>query len=294
MAGMLSLRRTAEHYLARGQGRADVWPKSCNSSLMLIGLMTVIAMRPVVTTVGMESTPVVSRVAVRAAVCLCEDEANEGVPSAGELNEISPASLAAELQKRGLQTALDQLAEDGPSAFKDAHKIIEYIMLLLQADPDKGVEEAFRFTARQPGTSSFVSGLPLSSKRVSWLASRYIGGYVSSARYIDKEIFAEEFSANFSWLRGCATWRWAVVSPSTYAPIYRDAERDFLREYVVIVDDRPVAFQLFYDWGAWCYLIYKVVFLDDDAATMHELGDRASASDEGWEGKSSRSRGGSL
>ena len=209
----------------------------------------------------------------------------------GEPNDISATSLAAELKKRGLQTALDELAEDGPSAFKNPDKVIEYVMLLLQHDPTKGIEEAFRFTARKPGTSSFVSGIPMSSARVSWLSSRYIGGYVSSGKYLDLDDFAVEFEDSFSWLLGCATWRWAVVNPTTYEPLSRQAERDFLREYVVIVDDRPVAFQLFYDWGCWCYLIYKVIFLDDDDAAGLTLGNRAA---ETWEGKSSRSRGGSL
>ena len=94
-------------------------------------------------------------------------------------SDFSPSSLAAELQKRGLLTALDELEEDGPSAFKDPAKVIEYVMLNLQHKGIAGCKEAFRFAARPPGKSSFVSGMALTEKRISWTRSRFIGGYVS-------------------------------------------------------------------------------------------------------------------
>ena len=37
-------------------------------------------------------------------------------------------------------------------------------------------------------------------------------------------------------------------------------------EYVLSVDDRPVSVRLVYDWGCWCYLVYKVVLLDEAGA----------------------------
>ena len=80
---------------------------------------------------------------------------------------LSADDFADELRRRGLQTALDTLGDDGPSAFKDPSKVIEYVMLQLQhRSSEGGLSEAFRFTCREPGKSSFVSGLPLSSKRV--------------------------------------------------------------------------------------------------------------------------------
>ena len=83
--------------------------------------------------------------------------------AANETYDISATSLADELERRGLTTALDDLAEDGPSAFKNPAKVIEYVMLSLQhAADDDGIKEAFRFTARPAGQSSFVSGLSLS------------------------------------------------------------------------------------------------------------------------------------
>lgn len=178
----------------------------------------------------------------RTAACrLC---AEPGPP----FNDLS-ASLQSELEKRGLQSALDALAEDGPSAFKDAHKIIEYVMLSLQHKGSDGIEEAFRFTARKPGSSSFVSGLPLSTQRISWKRSRFIGGYVSG-KTLELDEFAAEVQADFSPLLDCAQWRWATTHPITYEPLMRSAERDFCREYVVVVDEKPVAFQMFCEWDA--------------------------------------------
>ena len=204
---------------------------------------------------------------------------------------MSAASLAAELERRGLQTALDQLAEDGPSAFKDPSKVVEYVMLSLQHRGEDGIAEAFRFTARQPGTSSFVSGLPLSSRRVSWRHSRFIGGYVSG-KTLELDEFAKEIQEHYGWLLGCTAWDWSVVHPTTFEPLSRDAENDYLREYVLHVDDRPVAVQLFYDWGCWCYLLYKVVLLDGTEASP-ELGDAASSTED-EDRPSAWSRGGSL
>lgn len=67
-----------------------------------------------------------------------------------------------------------------------------------------------------------------------------------------------QVQANYSRLLNCATWRWAVVHPLSGEPLVREAERDFCREYSIMVDERPVAIQMHYDWGCWCYLIYKV------------------------------------
>ena len=37
--------------------------------------------------------------------------------------------------------------EDGPSAFKNPEKVIEYIMVNLQHNREAGITEAFRFTS---------------------------------------------------------------------------------------------------------------------------------------------------
>jgi hypothetical protein len=165
-------------------------------------------------------------------------------------NNFTSASLAAELDRRGLRSALDDLAEDGPSAFRNPSKVVEYVMLSLQHDADNGIAEAFRFTTRPPGTTSFASGLPLSSKRSSWRRSRFIGGYVSG-RFVELDAFAAEIHEQYAWLLGCATWDFAVRHPSTFEPLSRSAEDDFVVEFLLEVDGRPVAVQLFYDWGCW-------------------------------------------
>ena len=80
--------------------------------------------------------------------------------AANETYDISATSLADELERRGLTTALDDLAEDGPSAFKNPAKVIEYVMLSLQHaademrdDPDlvlaaiRSIDSAFAFAS---------------------------------------------------------------------------------------------------------------------------------------------------
>ena len=67
---------------------------------------------------------------------------------------------------------------------------------------------------------------------------------------------------HFAPLVGCAQWRFAVLHPVTQEPLVRSAYDDFLREYVLVVDDRPVSIKLLYDWGSWCYLICNVEMID--------------------------------
>jgi hypothetical protein len=155
-----------------------------------------------------------------------------------------------------------------------------------------GVREAFRFTCREPGKSSFVSGLALSSRRVSWRSSRVIGGYVSGPA-LTFESFEDEIYTHYSYLCGCAQWRFAVLHPTTFAPLCRSGSEDFTREYVVVVDEKPVAIRLFYDWGCWCYLIYSVRDLSADESDLSATADAAfpAADDEGGR---KRGRGGSL
>ena len=111
-----------------------------------------------------------------AAECEWQQALCERLGLTGRLR-VAPAGLNATLT--GLRSALDQLADDGPSAFKNPAKVVEYVMLNLQHHSeyeDVGLDEAFRFTARPAGQSSFVSGLPLSSKRLS--SERYGAKYV--------------------------------------------------------------------------------------------------------------------
>ena len=74
-----------------------------------------------------------------------------------------------------------------------------------------------------------------------------------------------------------------------------------------MVDERPVAMRLLYDWGAWCYLVYSVESLDGEADGSSALRDgsarggcdarEAAAGDDGsasWpdpDGESGRKRG---
>lgn len=178
--------------------------------------------------------------------------------------DLSASTLSEELKRRGLLTALDEIAEDGPSAFKAPEKVIEYVMLQLQHKGIDGATEAFRFAARPPGRSSFVSGMALSDKRVSWQRAKFIGGYVSGPA-LGLDDFTEELRANYDFLLGCATWRFAVVHPTTFKPLARVGEgsRGYVQEFVLIVDEKPVSLQLLYDWGCWCYLIFRVDPLDD-------------------------------
>ena len=206
--------------------------------------------------------------------------------------QLSSRDFAGELSRRGLQTALDQLEADGPSAFKDPCKVIEYVMLCLQHRPvSEASREAMRFTCREPGKSSFVSGLALSEKRVSWRTSRLVGNYISGRALAAAE-FESELVAHFGLLFGCATWSFAVRHPTTFAPLARVAADDFLREYVLLVDDQPMAVRLLYDWGCWCYLVASVELLDgvDDCGAGGWAVDELSSD----EGGRKRSRGGSL
>jgi len=145
---------------------------------------------------------------------LCDSSAANG--------GFSTADFGAELKRRGLQTALDALEEDGPSAFKSPTKVIEYVMLCLQHRGDTdGIAEAFRFTCREAGKSSFVSGLPLSSKRVAWRTAKVVSGY-ASGRSLPLEDFEAEVREHYALLLGCAQWRWAVTHPATQEPLARE------------------------------------------------------------------------
>jgi len=205
----------------------------------------------------------------------------------------SSAALTLELQRRGLQTALEDLAEDGPSAFKSPTKVIEYVMVNLQHNAG-GIAEAFRFAARSPGQSSFVSGMALSDKRVAWRTAKFIGGYVSG-RAVGLDDFTAEVEEHYSWLVGCTAWSFAVTHPVTFEPLARSAEKDFLREYVLLVDDRPVSVQLLYDWGCWCYLVWRIDFLDGvpEESYLAAVDQQQLDCDEEREG-GVRDRGGSL
>ncbi len=202
-------------------------------------------------------------------------------------DELSAQSLANELRRRGLQTALEQLAEDGPSAFKSPTKVIEYVMVCLQHRGTDGIDEAFRFTARPAGSSSFVSGMPLSGRRLSWRTGRFIEGYVSGAA-LERDAFRRELRQHYADLLGCAAWRWAVLHPKTFEPVSRSAGRDYVREYVIVCDERPLSVRLHYDWGCWCYLIYRVAWCDEEPADEGDAG-----AEWGGDGRH-RDRGGSI
>jgi hypothetical protein len=181
-------------------------------------------------------------------------------------------AFADEMRRRGLQTALEQLEEDGPSAFKDPTKVVEYVMLNLQHKAQgSGLAEAFRFSCREPGKSSFVSGNALSTRRISWKTSKVVSGYASGpARSLAD--FEAEIREHYGLLLGCAQWRFAVHHPVTQEPLARSSNDDGragdLREYVLLVDETPVSVRLLYDWGAWCYLICSVEVLDSNAAAL--------------------------
>jgi len=67
---------------------------------------------------------------------------------------------------------------------------------------------------------------------------------------------------------------------------------DFLREYVLMVDETPVSIRLLYDWGSWCFLVCSVQVLEADADISLESG--LDAPDPSSEGGRKRGRGGSL
>ena len=79
----------------------------------------------------------------------------------------------------------------------------------------------------------------------------------------------------------------------TFEPLARTAEKDFLREYVLLVDDRPVQISMFYDWGCWCYLVWRIDFLDGEAEESY-LATASADGDALDEGGRVRDRGGSL
>ena len=218
------------------------------------------------------------------------------VPRAGELRcaaDVTPDDFSQELKRRGLQTALDALEADGPSAFKNPTKVIEYVMLQLQHRSDEsGTAEAFRFSCREPGKSSFVSGEALSSKRVSWSKAKVISGYVSGAALTFEE-FDAELRETYAFLLGCAQWRFAVCHPVSGEPLARSAQDDFVREYVIVVDETPVSVLLLYDWGSWCYHVCSVRVVDGDVQQeVDDAGTRLPDPDS--EGGRKRGRGGSI
>ncbi|KAL3912223.1 MAG: hypothetical protein SGPRY_008406, partial [Prymnesium sp.] len=156
-------------------------------------------------------------------------------------------SFAAELTRRGFRTALDDLAADGPSAFKNPEKVIEYVMMSLQHNGAQGVAEAFRFTSPLGGKQSFVSGNPLSTERVSWQHGVVIEGYVSG-RALSFEDFKAMIAERYGVLVGCAVWSFAALHPSTFSPCFRDAENGFVKETTLLVDDVPIALRLIYEY----------------------------------------------
>ena len=118
--------------------------------------------------------------------------------------------------------------------------------------------------------------------------------------------FEEEVTEHYSVLCGCSQWRFAVTHPATFEPLARSACDDFLREYLLVVDESPVSVRLLYDWGAWCYLVCNVQVLD--SLSSAELGGVAmeqqpgaamsdpelEAPDPESEGGRKRGRGGSI
>jgi hypothetical protein len=113
-------------------------------------------------------------------------------------------AFADEMRRRGLQTALEQLEEDGPSAFKDPTKVVEYVMLNLQHKAQgSGLAEAFRFSCREPGKSSFVSGNALSTRRISWKTAKVVSGYASGPAHSLAD-FEAEIREHYGLLLGCA------------------------------------------------------------------------------------------
>ena len=182
---------------------------------------------------------------------------------------------------------------DGPSAFKNPEKVLEYVMLNLQHRGDDGIVEAFRFTSPPGGKQSFVSGNPLSSDRLCWKQGKVIEGYVSG-RSISFEAFKEMVLRDYSLLSGCAVWSFAVRHPVTFEPCFRETEDGFVKETTLIVDDVPVAMRLIYDWGSWCYLLFSVQVLDG----AQQTDDDPMAMQQGMEGGvkkwNQRSRGGNI
>lgn len=79
---------------------------------------------------------------------------------------------------------------------------------------------------------------------------------------------------------------------STPAAPTGTAYDDFLREYVLMVDETPVSIRLLYDWGSWCFLVCSVQVLEADADISLESG--LDAPDPSSEGGRKRGRGGSL
>ena len=203
----------------------------------------------------------------------------------------SITNFSAELQRRGFRTALDDLAADGPSAFKNPEKVIEYVMINLQHQGEEGIAEAFRFTSPPGGKQSFVSGNPLSSDRLSWKHGRVIEGYVSG-KSLSFEAFREMVAKHYAPLLGCAVWSFAVLHPKTFAPLFRDAEDGFVKETTIVVDDVPVVVRLIYDWGSWCYLVYSVQLLDGNSATVDDALPREVQV--GVRKRNQRSRGGNI
>ena len=213
----------------------------------------------------------------------------------GPGDDTSLTSFAVELERRGLKTAMDELKADGPSAFKNPDKVIEYVLVNLQHNTVDGIIEAFRFTAPPGGKQSFVSGNPLSAERLSWQHGKVIEGY-ASGRVLKYEAFRDMVEESYSLLLGCAAWSFAMRHPITFEPCFREAEEGFVKETTVIVDDMLVQIRLIYDWGSWCYLVYSVEVIDGTeggGSDPLELGGAVGRSP-GLKKRNQRSRGGNI
>jgi hypothetical protein len=191
------------------------------------------------------------------------------------------AQLSTELEKRGIQTALQQMESDGPSAFKDPRMVVEYVMLSLQhrANED-GIKEAFAWTMPPKSERSTTHGTRSSVEtgtRISWTKGRTIEGTPTGASVGYSE-FEDELREHFAPLLGCAVWRFAGTGDTSSAAIpgnehkgsrdsreemasrkgWNNKEDGWVKTFHVEVDDRTNAiFTLIYDWGAWCYCVIR-------------------------------------
>ncbi|KAG8461672.1 hypothetical protein KFE25_001290 [Diacronema lutheri] len=171
------------------------------------------------------------------------------------------ARLAREFRRRGIRSSLQQLEEEGPSAFKDPAKVVEFVMLCLQHREDAGLAQAFRFTSAAAGTQSFVHGVSDSTPRTSWVSGKVIGRFVSGVAN-DLAGFSRELRAEFPMLLACDAWRFA--SPPTTLSKEEDG---WIVQFLLDVRKGGsayiVAVRLLYDWGSWCFLIFNVKVLQD-------------------------------
>ena len=195
-----------------------------------------------------------------------------GIP--GQRNTLSD-DFQAELKSRGLQSALDELEADGPSAFKSPTKVVEYVMLCLQ-HRDDGIAQAARFTMPPLSDRSSTTGVRLGGRQLSWRTGKCIEGSPTGPA-LDAPAFEAELNEHYALLLGCAAWSFVdVQSPQVpgnehKSPGSKDRgvlnNQDWEADVRLDVDGRGVVFSLAYDWGTWCYCVFRVTILPELAAS---------------------------